>query len=132
MDDLTSFPDGWYPAKIIAAETSISKNGNAQFVVDFEIEHKTAGSARLRDWIMPSFPPKARAFYRAYQGMTADEFRQYLDSEGKKQALTAEELLNAKMLVHLGSEEYNGNLRKTVVPGYYASQDQTDLLNWLN
>lgn len=126
-----SFEDGWYIGTIANAEVKVSEKGNSYFNLIWEVQHPVQGTARMYDIVAPAFKPKARAFYRGWNGFTEEELMSYLSQTGMTPGINPDDLPGSTVLVHIGTgEDQKGNPRKETKDPYYAAQTETHLLDW--
>jgi len=127
-----AFPNGVYSARITKADLEVSQNtGNPMIVLQLEIYHPTIGTATVRDWLVPSFASKIKAFYQAINNFGAQELADSLARDPEPE-LDPDEMVGGELLVQIGDSKPNdkGMVYKNVVAPFYFPSSRMDLLAW--
>lgn len=124
---IQDFPDGVYEATITNPRLDVSKKGNPVINMDLVIYHPNLGEAVVKDSLPSAFPRKVRAFWMAFNDLTAEEIagQQTVEIENPS------DLEGGQILVQLGTQENKetGRTYKSIVaPWYYPLSRAADLL----
>lgn len=126
--NIQEFANGIYEAKVVAAKYDVSKSSNdTMIVLQIEIYHPSYGSAKLRDWLPPSFPAKCLNFFMALNDYSREDVAEMVEVEIPE----PQELVGAEILIQLGEQEnkQTGKVYKSIVgPWYYPLSRAGELL----
>jgi hypothetical protein len=126
---VSNFPNGVYPAKVASAKLDVSGAGNPMIVVELELYHPELGSGTIRDFLVPSFASKVKAFWQAVTGATNEEMQL---PENQNVEIDPDELVGAELLVQLGEQENaeDGKTYKSLVGSWYFPASRSDLITF--
>jgi len=129
----SEFPNGTYSARILKADLEVSQNtGNPMIVLELEIYHPKLGSATMRDWLVPAFARKMKAFYQAINNFDAQELADSIARDAEPE-INPSELVGAEVIVQVGegtSKTDPTKVYKNIVAPFYFPITRMDLLNW--
>ena len=122
--NIGDFPDGPVEAEIAEASLDVSKKGDPMISLQIRVTHPEYGTAMVKDWLPSTFPSKVAKFVQAFNGLTAEELKQYQNVD-----LDPTEIKGGRLIVYLGTNEQG---YKNIVQPWYTSEVNVDVLPYLN